>query len=106
MVQSFPKASNDKDVAAMLVELTIEADEESFVIVLQHGDNDVTCKRSIGPFRVLYACQLMCMWACVFMRVCVRVCVRDMSLSIIFFISVTSNAAQNCFVIFCIAQRT
>ena len=31
-------------VAAMLDELTIEANEESFVIVLQH---DVTCKRSI-----------------------------------------------------------
>ena len=30
------------DLAAMLVELTIEADEESFVIVLQHGGNDVT----------------------------------------------------------------
>ena len=38
----------NKDVAAMLLELTIEADEESFVIVLQHGSNDVTCKRSIG----------------------------------------------------------
>ena len=34
--------SNDKDVAAMLVELTIEANEESFVIVLQHGGNNVT----------------------------------------------------------------
>ena len=31
----------------MLDELTIEANEESFVIVLQHGGNDVTCKRSI-----------------------------------------------------------
>ena len=30
------------DLAAMLDELTIEADEESFVIVLQHGGNDVT----------------------------------------------------------------
>ena len=45
--QSIPRESNDKDVAAMLVELTIEANEESFVIVLQHGGNDVTCKRSI-----------------------------------------------------------
>ena len=27
-------------------ELTIEANEESFVVVLQHGGNDVTCKRS------------------------------------------------------------
>ena len=43
-LQSIPRESNDKDVAAMLVELTIEANEESFVIVLQHGDNDVTCK--------------------------------------------------------------
>ena len=39
---SIPADSNDKDVAAMLDELTIEANEESFVIVLQHGGNDVT----------------------------------------------------------------
>ena len=31
----------------MLDELTIEANEKSFVIVLQHGGNDVRCKRSI-----------------------------------------------------------
>ena len=31
---------------AMLEELTIEANEESFVIVLQHGGNDVTWKQS------------------------------------------------------------
>ena len=37
-----PRESNVKDVAAMLDELTIEASEESFVIVLQHGGNDVT----------------------------------------------------------------
>ena len=41
-LQSIPRESNDKDVAAMLDELTIEANEESFVIVLQHGGNDVT----------------------------------------------------------------
>ena len=41
-LQSIPRESNEKDVAAMLDELTIEADEESFVIVLQHGGNDVT----------------------------------------------------------------
>ena len=29
-------------MAAMLDELTIESDEEHFVIVLQHGGNDVT----------------------------------------------------------------
>ena len=46
-LQSIPRESNDKDVVAMLVQLTIEANEESFVIVLQHGGNDVTCKRSI-----------------------------------------------------------
>ena len=33
-VQSIPRDSNDKDVAAMLDELIIEANEESFVIVL------------------------------------------------------------------------
>ena len=32
---------------AMLDELTIEANEESFVIVLQHDSSGVTCKRSI-----------------------------------------------------------
>ena len=47
-LQLIPRESNDKDVVAMLDELTIEADEESFVIVLQHGGNDVTCKRSIA----------------------------------------------------------
>ena len=47
-LQSIPRESNNKDVAAMLVELTIEADEESFVIVIQHGGNDITCKRSIS----------------------------------------------------------
>ena len=41
-LQSVPRESNDKDMAAMLDELTIEANEESFVIVLQHGGNDVT----------------------------------------------------------------
>ena len=41
-LQSIPRDSNDKDMAAMLDELTIEANEESFVIVLQHGGNDVT----------------------------------------------------------------
>ena len=39
-----PRGSNDKDVAAMLDELTIEANEESFVIVLQYGGNNVTNK--------------------------------------------------------------
>ena len=38
-------------MAAMLVELTREANEEPFVIVHQHGGNDVTCKSRI---RVIY----------------------------------------------------
>ena len=46
-LQSIPRESNNKDVAAMLVELTIEANEESFVIVHQHGGNDVNCKSRI-----------------------------------------------------------
>ena len=46
-LQSIPRESNDKDVAAILVELTIEANEEYFVIVLQHGGNDVTCNPRI-----------------------------------------------------------
>ena len=32
-LQSIPRESNDKDVVAMLDELTIEVNEESFVIV-------------------------------------------------------------------------
>ena len=35
-------------MAAMLDELTIEANEESFVIILQHGGNDVTLKQPIA----------------------------------------------------------
>ena len=46
-LQSIPRESNNKDVAAMLVELTREANEEPFVIVHQHGGNDVTCKSRI-----------------------------------------------------------
>ena len=46
-LQSIPRESNNKDVVAMLVELTIEANEESFVIVHQHGSNDITCKSRI-----------------------------------------------------------
>ena len=41
-LQSIPRESNDKDVVAMLVELTIEPNQESFVIVVQYGSNDVT----------------------------------------------------------------
>ena len=37
-----PRESKEKDMAAMLDELIIEANEESFVIVLQHGCNDIT----------------------------------------------------------------
>ena len=40
--QSVEIDSNDKDVVAMLDELTIEANEESFVIILQHSGNDIT----------------------------------------------------------------
>ena len=49
-LQSIPRDPNGKDVevAAMLVELTIAANEESFVIILQHGSIDVhvTCMQS------------------------------------------------------------
>ena len=41
-LQSILRESNNKDMAAVLDKLTIEANEESFVIVLQHGSNDVT----------------------------------------------------------------
>ena len=43
-LRSIPRNSNDKDVAAMLDELTTEANEESFVLVLQHGGNDVSLR--------------------------------------------------------------
>ena len=33
--------------------ITIEADEESFVIILQHGGNDITCKQSIDTLQSL-----------------------------------------------------
>ena len=42
MVALQSRESNNRDMVAMLDELTIEANEESFVIVLQHGGNDVT----------------------------------------------------------------
>ena len=47
-LQSIPRESNNKDVAAMLVELTIEANEKSFVIVHQYGGNDVNCNPRIS----------------------------------------------------------
>jgi hypothetical protein len=46
-LQSFPRESKDKDIAAMLEDITKEANEKSFVNVLQHGGDDVTCKRRI-----------------------------------------------------------
>jgi hypothetical protein len=46
-LQSFPRESKDKDMAAMLEDITKEANDKSFVIVYQHGGDDVTCKRRI-----------------------------------------------------------
>jgi hypothetical protein len=46
-LQSFPRESKDKDMAAMLDDITKEANEKYFVNVLQHGGYDVTCKRRI-----------------------------------------------------------
>ena len=46
-LQSISRYSNDKYVAAILVEL-IEANEESFVIVLQHGGNDIERNRLLN----------------------------------------------------------
>ena len=40
----------------MLVELTTEANEESFVIVHQHGGNDVICK---SRFQFAAHCSLL-----------------------------------------------
>ena len=39
-------------MTAMLDELTTEDNEESFVIVLQHGGSDKKCKRAIDGLRV------------------------------------------------------
>ena len=48
----YPSDSSDKDVAVMLVEVTIEANEESFVIVLQHGGNDVHANNLLIKSRI------------------------------------------------------
>jgi hypothetical protein len=42
-LQSFPRECEDKDMAAMLEDITKEANEKYFVNVLQHGGDDVTC---------------------------------------------------------------
>jgi hypothetical protein len=52
-LQSFPRECEDKDMAAMLDDITKEAKEKSFVNVLQHGGYDVTCNRRIIPKRML-----------------------------------------------------
>jgi hypothetical protein len=46
-LQSFPRECEDKDMAAMLDDITKEANEESFVNVFQHGGDDFTCNRRI-----------------------------------------------------------
>ena len=51
---TIPRGSNDKDVVAMLDELTVEANEESFVIVLQHGGNDVVISVPQKHFKMDY----------------------------------------------------
>ena len=43
-MQSIPRDSNDKDVAAMLVELTVEANEESFYRPPTFGSNDMAAR--------------------------------------------------------------
>ena len=43
-ISSGTRDSTDKNIAASLDEQTVEGNEESFVVVLQHaGGNDVTC---------------------------------------------------------------
>jgi hypothetical protein len=44
---SFPGESKDKDMAAMLEDITKEAYDKYFVIIFQHGGDDVTCKPRI-----------------------------------------------------------
>ena len=46
----------------MLEELTIEANEESFVIVLQHGGNDVNCNPRITRSNIDFVCLFVCLF--------------------------------------------
>ena len=64
-LQSIPRESNDKDIVAMLEELTIEANEESFVIVLQHGGNDVNCNPRMALTILTLSCKMQINWFCV-----------------------------------------
>jgi hypothetical protein len=43
--ESFPRECEDKDMAAMLDDITKEANEKSFVNVHQHVDYDVGCNQ-------------------------------------------------------------
>jgi hypothetical protein len=44
-LQSFPRECEDKDMAAMLDDITKKANEKSFVNILQHGSDDITNQR-------------------------------------------------------------
>jgi hypothetical protein len=46
-LQSFPREYEDKDMAAMLDDVTKWANEKYFVNDHQHGDYDITCNWSI-----------------------------------------------------------
>jgi hypothetical protein len=46
VLQSFPRECEDKDMAAMLDDITKETNEKSFVNVLQYGGYDVTSKNT------------------------------------------------------------
>jgi hypothetical protein len=48
-LQSFRRKCEDKDMAAMLDDITKDVNEKYFVNVLQHGGDDVTCSRRISP---------------------------------------------------------
>ena len=67
-LQSIPRESNNKDVAAMLVELTREANEESFVIVHQHGGNDIKSRMHV------FICVCVCLFVC--LCVCMCLCMQ------------------------------
>lgn len=51
-LQSSPRESKDKAMAAMLVVLTRKENEKSIIVYHQHGDDEVTCKSSIHGFHV------------------------------------------------------
>jgi hypothetical protein len=58
-MQSFPRECEDKDMAAMLDDITEEGNEKYFVNVLQHGGYDVTCNRRTARKKNTTVCDVL-----------------------------------------------